>query len=242
MINILTTYFNSPGYIEKCLNSLKSQSVKDFRCFITDDMSTDNSSDFVKSLAEKDSRFIYIKNTSKMYQSGNYWQIVNRPDVNNDDICVTVDGDDWLPDKNVLERVVDYYADGKTWMTFGQFLIYHNYQKIVPGFCKKPNNFKLFRSTGWTSSHLRTFKTFLLKMVDVNDLQDSTGSFWKSAGDVAIFSPMMEMSGEERIKYISDVNYVYNMETPLNDCKVDVRLQINTTIDIHRKQKKYITL
>ena len=40
---ILCGFYNAEKYIEKCLLSIMSQSYKDFTCYITHDLSTDNS-------------------------------------------------------------------------------------------------------------------------------------------------------------------------------------------------------
>ena len=47
---ILTTTFNCEKYIEKSLLSVMGQRFKDFTCYITDDMSTDNTVNIVKDL------------------------------------------------------------------------------------------------------------------------------------------------------------------------------------------------
>jgi glycosyltransferase involved in cell wall biosynthesis len=51
---ILTTAYNCENYIERCLYSLMSQRFKDFKCYITDDMSTDGTVEKVKSIIKED--------------------------------------------------------------------------------------------------------------------------------------------------------------------------------------------
>jgi hypothetical protein len=38
-----------------------------------------------------------------------------------DEIIVTVDGDDWLADDDVLKRLNAVYSSDEIWMTYGQF-------------------------------------------------------------------------------------------------------------------------
>jgi len=45
---ILTTVYNCENYIDRCISSMMSQSFKDFKCYITDDLSTDNSTTIIK--------------------------------------------------------------------------------------------------------------------------------------------------------------------------------------------------
>lgn len=222
MIRVLTTYYNSPHYSVRMIDSLQMQTFKDWKCYITNDMSTDGSEQQIEYLINGDPRFELINNTEKMWQTGNYYQVVHKEEVDDKDICITVDGDDWLPDANVFKRVLSYYADGKTLMTFGQFEYYEGYGKTKPGFCRKPdlNN---VRTSPWTSTHLRTFKAGLFRKVKKEDLMFEARSdglgFIDMAGDVVCFSPCIEMAGEDRIKYVNDINYVYNIETPLNEFK-----------------------
>ena len=45
---ILTTTYNCESYVEKSLSTIMTQKHKDFRCFITDDMSTDGTVEKIK--------------------------------------------------------------------------------------------------------------------------------------------------------------------------------------------------
>jgi len=222
------------------VRSLQSQELEDWKCYITNDLSTDGSVELVKNLIYKDDRFLLINNGTKMWQTGNYYQIVHRNEIDDQDICLTLDGDDWFPDFGVLNRVQEYYEDKKTWMTFGQFEYFVGPPgREKKGFSRKPVNFENLRNEPWTSTHLRTFKAFLLRKVKRDDLMKPDGSgFIEMAGDVACFSPCMEMAGEDRIKYVSDVNYVYNDETPLNEAKTDIRYS-NKCVNLIKSRPRY---
>jgi glycosyltransferase involved in cell wall biosynthesis len=63
---ILTTSYNCEKFIEKSLFSIMSQRHKDFTCYITDDLSTDNTVKVIKETIKNDSRFILIENKSKL--------------------------------------------------------------------------------------------------------------------------------------------------------------------------------
>jgi hypothetical protein len=49
---------------------------------------------------------------------------------------------------------------------------------------------------------------------------------------------MLEMSGENRYRFMTDVNYVYNEQNPINDHKVDLKL-VNEIADKIRNMKPY---
>ena len=45
---ILTTSYNCENFIEKSLMTIMTQRFKDFTCYITDDLSTDNTVEIIK--------------------------------------------------------------------------------------------------------------------------------------------------------------------------------------------------
>ena len=237
-IVITTTLFNSEKYIGKCIESVKSQTFKNFKMVITDDMSTDNSREVVKTLIENDDRFLLIENTKKLYMPGNHLQVSKLNFVDDEDILVTLDGDDWFPDSDVLSRIFMYYFRTNILMSFGQFVHYHGEGKYSSGFTQKPNSFIDIRNLPWTTSHLRTYKAKVFKRIDENDLIGPTGNFWETAGDLAVIYPMIEMVGEENIHFTNDINLVYNIESNLNDYKVDLTRQ-TTYANLIRSKNSY---
>ena len=86
---ILTTVYNCENYIERCLSTIMSQTFKNFKCYITDDLSTDNSVKLIEEFIKNDPRFILVKNKTKLYQPGNYDNILrNFSDIDDKDIVV----------------------------------------------------------------------------------------------------------------------------------------------------------
>lgn len=226
-MTILTTTFNCESYIERSLFSIMSQSFKDFKCYITDDLSTDNTVKIIKNIISSDNRFVLIENGSKRYQPGNYDYVIREKNLDDNEICVEVDGDDWLPNVNVFKRINEVYQDTNVWMTTGSFV----YPNNRAGLSLPPVSYDNIRQQTFSLSHLRTWKSWLWKMIKQEDLKDDNGNYWKVAGDCAFMFPMFEMSGKEHYRYLSDINYVYNDRNPLNDHKVDFQ----STVDIARK-------
>lgn len=242
MFRIFTTLYNAENYINACLTSIEQQTRKDWVCYITDDLSTDRSAVFAQSFVDIDpERFVLIKNTKKMYQPGNYYQCVHRPEINDDDIIITLDGDDWFSDTQVLERLASYYSDGNTWATFGQFAMYNGPgQPLVRGWTQRPTeDWSEIRNVGWHSTHLRTCKAFLMKRIKEEHLIAPSGNYWEMTGDQAIYFPVLEMAGKDRVKYTNDINMVYNAANPLNDHKVDVNMQRSYEQLIRKTIPKY---
>jgi glycosyltransferase involved in cell wall biosynthesis len=235
---IVTTAYNCQDYIEKCIGSLMGQNFTDFKCYITDDLSTDNTINVVKNMIKGDDRFILIENKVKMYQPGNYDQVIrNNQNIDDNEIIVEVDGDDWLPDSKTLSRINEAYSNNDIWIANGSF----RYSNGSKGFSSKQENFNNLRESRFTASHIRTWKAFLWRKINQDDLKDENGNYWKVTGDLSFMFPMLEMAGEDRYKFMEEINYVYNEENPINDHKVDLTLVNEIAIKI-RLMKKYLVL
>lgn len=231
---ILTTSYNCENFIEKSLLTIITQRFKNFKCYITDDMSTDNTVDIIKKTILGDDRFILIENKQKMHQPGNYDQVIRGLNIPDDEICVEIDGDDWLPNSNVLSFINDVYKEENVWMTSGSF----KYHDGRPGFANPPKNFTDVRKQTFTLSHMRTWKSWLWKKIKEEDLKDNNGNYWSVAGDLSFMFPMLEMSGEEHFKFVPEILYTYNESNPLNDHKVNMG-KVNSTVNIIRNKKEY---
>jgi glycosyltransferase involved in cell wall biosynthesis len=231
---ILTTSYNCEKFIEKSLLSIMGQRFKDFKCYITDDLSTDNTVDIIKKTIQGDNRFILIENKKKMFQPGNYDQIIRGMDIPDEEICVEIDGDDWLPNSSVLGLVSKTYEDDNVWMTSGSF----KYSNGAQGFSVPPANFNNIRNQNFTLSHMRTWKSWLWKKIKEEDLKDSEGNYWSVAGDLSFMFPMFEMSGKNHYKHISETTYIYNETNPLNDHKVNMPM-VNLIVNIIRRKPEY---
>lgn len=231
---ILTTTFNCEKYIERCLFSIMSQSFKDFKCYITDDVSTDGTVQKIKSAIKDDNRFVLIENHTKFYQPGNYDQVIRFRGIEGDEVCVEIDGDDWLPSPKVLERINEVYQDPNVWMTSGSF----KYHDGRPGFANPPQNFKGIRNQTFTLSHIRTWKAWLWKKILLEDLKDENGEYWNVAGDLAFMFPMLEMAGQEHYRFLPEILYIYNESNPLNDHKVNMS-NVMKTVNKIRAKKEY---
>jgi glycosyltransferase involved in cell wall biosynthesis len=234
---VLTTSYNCENFIEKCLTTIMTQTFKDFKCYITDDMSSDNTVNIIKKTISGDDRFILIENDSKMYQPGNYDQVIRGLNIHDNDICVEIDGDDWLPNSNVLSFINEVYMDENVWMTSGSFK-YHDGRL---GFANPPKNFTNIRTQTFTLSHMRTWKSWLWKKIKKEDLKDNNGNYWSVAGDLSFMFPMLEMSGEKHFKYIPETLYIYNESNPLNDHKVNMN-KVRESVEKIRNKSPYSKL
>ena len=230
---ILTGFYNAEKYIERCIYSIMSQSFKDFVCYITHDMSTDNSIEIIKKIIKNDDRFILIDDyEKKLYQAGNFDKVLRyNTSIDDNDVVVEVDGDDWLPDTDVLNRINKLYQDKNVWIANGSF----KYSNGQIGFATPQKNFDSLRQQRFTASHIRTWRVFLWRNILESDLKDSDGNYWQWSGDLCFMFPMLEMAGEEHYRFMTDINYIYNETNPINEHKVNMNMVTKHANDIRSK-------
>tara|TARA_R110001599_G_scaffold229246_1_gene428445 strand:+ start:121 stop:1713 length:1593 start_codon:yes stop_codon:yes gene_type:complete len=235
--NLIVPFYNAGNWIGKCINSVKNQKYDNFKCYLIDDLSDDNTIDVITKEIASDNRFKLIKNTNKKYALGNIVDTLMNEDIKSEDINILLDGDDWLSSYNVLSYLDKIYTEGNCLLTYGTY-VYHptGRQGVEPS--KYPdvvveNN--SFRSDQWRASHLRTFKTKLFEHIDLEDLKNDDGHFFKTAYDQALMLPLLEIAGS-RSQYIDKIMHVYNRENPLNVDKVKQHLQHQTAQKIRTKK------
>lgn len=212
MIKFVVCVWNAEKYIKNCIRTLKSQKDEDFQVYIIDDLSTDSTVEVVKSLIQDDKRFNLIINQEKKFKLKNLDELITTFD--DEDIVIELDGDDFLLNSNVVGDIRKVYSDKKVWLTNGSFM----YTNGDPGFSQKCNP-NTVRKDVFRFSHLRTWKTFLWKSIPKDYLRDDNGEFFKSAADVAYTFSLLELAGEENYRFLSELYYVYNAESPYNDHK-----------------------
>ncbi len=61
LVSIIVPVYNLENYIKNCLDSLINQTYRNIEILVIDDGSVDRSGEIIKSMAEKDSRIVYIK-------------------------------------------------------------------------------------------------------------------------------------------------------------------------------------
>lgn len=230
---IITTFYNAEDYIERCVGSIIGQNYSNFKCYLIDDVSTDSSVEKIKNMIDGDDRFELIINTNKKYKTLNFVDVLKNENISDDDIVVEIDGDDWLPNSTTLTRVKEAYLDENVWITNGNF----KYASGPIGFSAPQTNFDTLRNQRFTASHLRTWRVFLWRNIKDADHKDSAGNYLSINADLAYMLPMLEMSGAEHYKFLSDVNLIYNDLNPINDHKVNMEMVNKIANEIRNKPK-----
>lgn len=227
---------NHKDWIERCINSCVTQKYDNFEVILVDAVSDDNTFEIAKKCAEEFPNLKVYQNEVRIPQVANFLWLTELSKPGS--IVVSVDGDDWLKNGKVLQKLNEVYNSGDVWMTYGSYeefpyrdvsFAYHAYPDDVI----KNNGFREYR---WVASHLRTFKRELLLKVDHSAFKREDGNWLDTAGDQAIMLPMLELAGE-RSRHISEALYVYNVANVTRDGALNEARQVELANYVRSKPK-----
>jgi glycosyltransferase involved in cell wall biosynthesis len=146
---------------------LRKQTCPDFRCFIGDDLSSDNSVEMIKKAIAGDNRFTLFTHETRKYSLGNICTLIDLSNSDDEDVIVLIDGDDRLANENVLQTLADTYNKENCWMTYGSYATVnsHKADDICTPYPESVVKRNRFRHVKWRASHLKTFKYKLWRHV-----------------------------------------------------------------------------
>ena len=244
---IITPSYNNVDWVETNLASVLNQTYTNYRVIYIDDASTDGTYDKVKSIVGDLPNWKVIRNEENKGAAYNYNESAKALFPDDDEILVHLDGDDWLYDEYVLENLNKFYNEKDCWMTYGDFVCYDGSGSSTKSFPQGTphdefiHRHKLYRQDVWKASHLRTYKYFLWKAIDKEDMISSIdGKYYWHATDLAWAYPCMEMCPKDKIGVVDFITYVYNT-TPKNQERTKVREAVdNSKFEVEiRNKKKY---
>lgn len=219
-IQVVIPFYNPGEFLDMCIGSVTSQKFDNFEMIFIDDCSTDGSFDKIPT---DDDRIKVIRNTERKTALENIHTAVMEH-CDPDDIVVTLDGDDWLPNKKVLDYINDYYNEHDCWIMYGQA----NWTDGRRGFASAytPEEFANVRKAPFRVSHIRTWRAGIFQKVaeqdpDFKHMKDSEGNFFRMSYDTAIMFSIMELAGYDKVKFNDEILYIYNRSNPISEDKVD---------------------
>lgn len=219
--------YKNEKWVQQNLESVVKQTYPYWSIYYVNDCSPDNTGllvdQFVQSHGIQD-RCRIVHNTTRKLAMQNIYESIHN--IAPDKVVVMLDGDDWFPHENVLKRLARAYSNKKIWLTYGNYLTWpEDKGTTCAEIPKKVRKESLFRSYKWVASHLRSFYAKLFQEIKKEDLQWKDGQFFPMTYDLAIMFPMLEMAKDKHFLFIPEVLYIYNISNPLNDFKVNLKLQ-----------------
>ena len=139
---IIPSYNNNKWY-KRNLNSIINQRYTKWRIIYIDDNSTDNTYSLVNKYIKTngiEEKITLIKNEKNYKQA--YSRYIGYNQCNDNEICVLLDGDDWLYDENVLDILNENYVKYNLNISYGSYVKFSNgkVQDKVYGMTEFPKN------------------------------------------------------------------------------------------------------
>ncbi|MCH9617815.1 MAG: hypothetical protein SP4CHLAM5_11620 [Chlamydiia bacterium] len=230
-IVVIIPSYNNQEFYRKNLDSIFMQKYSNYRVIYANDASTDHTAELVLEYSKhlpSAVPFTMINNKVNIGPIGNIYHMIHS--CRDDEIIVTVDGDDWLLTDRALERINQAYADDGVWMTYGS-----DTNSYIPQGHSKPMPLSVLRNRThrkckWSWSHIRTCYAGLFKTIPEQRWKRD-GRFFDTAGDVAFILYLMDLCGEHTF-FIPENLYYYNMDNPINEYKGKLSMQ--------RSNRRYI--
>jgi glycosyltransferase involved in cell wall biosynthesis len=206
---ILVTQRNAAPYIRKCLDSVITQTYKNYEVIIMDDASDDGTWEIIQ---KEYPQFQAIHTTKQPYHIRNFIAGIHLAATDKEDVIVFLSGDDHLYSDDVLEYLNGVYQED-IWLTYGNFI---RTSGLHGKGCFPITNTRRYRKSGqWLASHLVTCKKKLFDAVKDEDLRYQNGEYPNNSFDGAMLYPMIEMCGQKHMRFVDKVLYVYNDQNPV---------------------------
>jgi glycosyltransferase involved in cell wall biosynthesis len=217
---ILIPSYNVEKWVQKNITSVLEQDYDNYKVFYIDDCSKDDTGLIVEQKLQRKldkEHYKFIKNSFNKGKMENVFEAIRDDFILEDDIVVILDGDDWLFDKSVLQKLNSIYSNGEdVWMTAGSYMESVSKAIVTPQINSSYWQGEI-RKKSWQASHLVSFRKKLFTKIKRKHFMKKTGEFFSTTSDQAMVWPMLEMSGERNFRVVKDVLYVYNRENPLSD-------------------------
>ena len=215
--------YNASKNLDKLISSVRSQKNKNWNIIFIDDISEDNTFEKMSAISNenKDSekQISVIKNKDKKFALRNIIESARKYE-NEDSIIAVIDGDDQLCNENTVDILLNAYEKGSdvVWTGHRWDINGMNISKDMPSHVDQ---------WPWCSSHLRTFKSSLLKKIVDSNFKDTSGNWFKRGYDQALMLPIIHVA--ENRRYIDETCYQYNINSvSVSDRDWAEKIQHNT--------------
>ena len=237
-IVVISPFYNASSFIENCINSVAAQIYDNYEHILIDDCSTNGSNvalNLITSLPENiRHKFRLIKNSTN--KGAVYNHISTIRELDDDDIVILLDGDDWLANRPDIFQYYNHIHNDYDFTYGSCWSLVDNIPLVSQPYPSKVKANKAYRKHmfNWYApyTHLRTLKAKLLKYELDKDFTNEDGEWFRAGGDLSTFYKAIENCDPERIYCVSDIVYQYNDINPLNDYKVNSDQQTRTAKSI----------
>lgn len=185
--------YNASATLPTFLHSICGQSYNNWKLILIDDCSSDEErlkcANIITSFSSLpgicDKKIIDYWNTEKRWEVANVLHGISMCEDN--DIICRIDADDWLTDLDALMMLNECYKQTGAEAIWTAHRWAYTDQNISDGM---PNDADPYKHP-WVSSHLKTFRKYLLNNVNDENFRGEDGHYIRRAGDQAIYLPAL---------------------------------------------------
>lgn len=237
---ILIGSYNNEAWVSFNLESILTQTYKNFKVVYYNAASTDKTYQIAKTYADKDSRINLQTTPDRRLKTWFFENSTQMEEIRDNDIVCVLDGDDFLANEEVLNYLNEVYNQTNCWMTYGGMIVW-NGEKTTEPF---PQNSvpprivfeqKLYRQDLWRYSHMRTCRGFLWKKLTREDFVSKYDGNYMSMCDLCTVYPFLEMCPVNKIFRVEQSIYILNTSKD-NGCRSYSELQGNNLGQIYEKE------
>lgn len=218
----IITSHNSQKWFKRNLESIIYQNYFYWRAIYIDDCSDDDTFQLVNNYIRDNKlqyKFTLLNNTKKMGKAFSKYRAIHL--CKDEEICIYLDGDDWLYSNDVLTFLNEIYIEEKLLATYGGYIEYQFGEETNTDLDKdysvwsKVNRF--YRKEPWIAKNLQTFYSFLGKNISIFDIIEEENKFIKDCDDrVFIYAILEQTMGKCRL-ITEKTLYVLNKEAKYNN-------------------------
>ena len=236
--------YNTGDLVAKIFNSIKSQVYSNYRIIYINDCSHDNTIEEVEMYkhANSNMNITLINNKKRGWPA--YSRYIACKQTRSDEVCIFLDGDDWLVDNECLSVLNNVYKNKKIHATFGSMINADwQYKKW-----KKYKRTNINDCIGAYFPHLRTTRASIVKAISPYYMQTETNEWLHVCTDVALFMAVIEATGDNGYVFLKNefvhyntTNHSNNSHEGYNNSKnSDMRLYYRSTISEKVPMKKIV--
>ena len=218
-LRVFSPSFNSHRFCINCIDSVSSQSKLPDEHFFIDDSSHDDTREWIakhydriQNNAKNKYNLNIVMNNVRKWKLLNLYEYAIKCDP--DDVICVLDGDDWLADSTVLEKVWNEYQDQNVDYVYTNWKYSHtNESGISRQIPQNFNEWDPYRSD-WVTSAMSTFRVKQFLKIPIVNFFRWDYKWFTMGCDQAYVLPiirqiMHEENGYDKIKFIDEPLYVY---------------------------------
>ena len=236
-ISIIIPVYNTGKYLEKCLNSVISQNLREIEIIIINDCSTDNSLNIIEKYKKIDNRIILI---NKEKNEGLSAARNSGLEISKGEYILHIDSDDWIEQnyfKDMYEIAIKYEAD----MVISDYYTDFNNGKIFYIQDQKEiKNFKINRIKTIENIFLsKAYPCVWNKLIRIKLYKDNKIKHPKeiSLGEDLAVTPRLIYDSNKIIKL--NKAYYHYIQNPLSITKTDNKKKIYDIYEALKINKKF---